>query len=77
MEERFGSASFSKVPIKSSKKTELYPNAKNGGYLKLPQSVRLRFSSSGKVLKPLFSSIYSDILSLSWFVAVWDEVWLL
>ncbi|XP_010515684.1 PREDICTED: uncharacterized protein LOC104715571 [Camelina sativa] len=35
-----------KYQSKSSKKTELYPNAKNGGYLKLPQPVRLRFSSS-------------------------------
>ncbi|AEE78920.1 putative transcription factor MYB/SANT family [Arabidopsis thaliana] len=37
---------LAKYQSKSSKKTELYPNAKNGGYLKLPQSVRLRFSSS-------------------------------
>ncbi|CAE6075958.1 unnamed protein product [Arabidopsis arenosa] len=38
--------SLTKYQPKSSKKTELYPNAKNGGYLKLPQPVRLRFSSS-------------------------------
>lgn len=47
-----------KFQSKSSKKTELYPNAKNGGYLKLPQPVRLRFSSSGKVPKSLLLSSF-------------------
>ncbi|XP_024013610.1 uncharacterized protein LOC18021654 isoform X2 [Eutrema salsugineum] len=37
---------FSKYQPKSNKKTELYPNAKNSGYLKLPQPARLRLSSS-------------------------------
>uniref|UniRef100_A0A1J3D2T8 Nuclear receptor corepressor 1 n=1 Tax=Noccaea caerulescens TaxID=107243 RepID=A0A1J3D2T8_NOCCA len=37
---------LTKYQSKSNRKTELYPNAKNSGHLKLPQPVRLRFSSS-------------------------------
>ncbi|CAH2064323.1 unnamed protein product [Thlaspi arvense] len=37
---------LTKYQPKSNKKTDLYPNAKNTGHLRLPQPVRLRFSSS-------------------------------
>nr|CCO06496.1 myb like transcription factor [Arabis alpina] len=37
---------LTKYQSKSYKKTELYPNAKNSGHLRLPQPVRLRLSSS-------------------------------
>ncbi|KAL1199856.1 hypothetical protein V5N11_013111 [Cardamine amara subsp. amara] len=37
---------LTKYQSKSSKKAELYPNAKNGGHLRVSQPVRLRFSSS-------------------------------
>lgn len=49
---------LTKYQSKSNKKAELYPNAKNSGHLRLPQPVRLRFSSSGKVLRSLFLSAF-------------------
>ena len=47
-----------KYQPKANKKTEVFPYAKNGGHLKLSQPVRLRLSSSGKVLKLFFSLLF-------------------
>lgn len=42
-----------KYQPKANKRTEVFPYAKNGGHLKFSQPVRLRLSSSGKILKTL------------------------